>query len=117
MTKVLLMVSFSMFIFTIIFNTVIISKKMNDIMPEQPLKEKLQHYRAILINKWAKIEGLGFLGIIAFLVTNEIVFLSFSLISLAWLFLVGPSKNKALAALPLTTQESSLLRNPDGIID
>lgn len=116
MTNILLIVSFSMLIFTFIFNRFVISKKIDDIMPAQPLKEKLHHYRALLINKWAKIEGFGFLGIIAFLVTNEVAFLCFSLISLMWLFLDGPSKNKALAALPLSTQESSLLRNPDGII-
>lgn len=117
LTNVLLIVSFSMLIFTFIFNRFVLSKKLDAILPAQPLKEKLHYYRAISINKWAKIEGFGFLGIIAFLVTNEVVFLGFSLISLVWLFIDGPSKNKALAALPLSTQESSLLRNPDGIIE
>ncbi len=80
------------------------------------LSEKLKDYRAILILKYALLEGPALTTLVFFLLTGKMYFLLLVLPLILVFFLERPSKYKVVSDLALKKDERLLLDNPDAIV-
>jgi len=78
---------------------------------EKPtLKEKLGSYQSAILIRTAMIEGPGFLGIVAFMITGNQLFLIISAVLLVYLFLLRPTTSTIIEDLNLKTEEEREFR-------
>lgn len=69
------------------------------------LTEKLTHYRAALIVRWALLEGPAFFAIVVYMLTNELLFLGWAAIIIVYFITLWPTVAKSVADLELNYTE------------
>ena len=84
---------------------------------QQPLRMKLDEYRALCILRWAIIEGPTIFTIIAFLLTGAQVFLALTVFMLLVFLSLLPSRERLKKELALSSEEANIIDDPNGIIN
>lgn len=95
----------------------IVRKRQKSPWVDQPISEKLAKYRALLITKFALIEGPSFISIVAFLLTGSYSFLLFTLLILVIFFTHLPTPDKLIYDLKFNREEQEKVKNPDSVIE
>jgi len=80
------------------------------------LKSKVSRYGSALIVRYALLEAPSLLGIIAFFLTDNYLFLAISGLIVALFFVIRPTKAKLEQDLELTPTEIAYLDDPNAII-
>lgn len=69
------------------------------------LTEKLTHYRAALIVRWALLEGPAFFAIVVYMLTSELIFLGWAAIIILYFITLWPTVAKTVTDLALNYNE------------
>lgn len=85
------------------------NKKIQAISPMDPVKDRLNAYRAAAIVRWALIEMPTLFSLIAFLLTGNYAFLALAIALLLVFAVVRPAKMMIIYLLKLTEKEVSEL--------
>jgi hypothetical protein len=80
------------------------------------LVEKMSDYRAIMIIRYALLEGPTFLAIIVFLMTGNLLFLGMAGIVIIIFLVLRPSPQRAVKDLQLNPVEEQSVLDPDKAI-
>jgi len=83
---------------------------------ETSLMEKMTAYRSVFIMKMALTEGASLLGIIAFVLTGNYIFIGISGLAILYLFFLKPSIERASRELDLSSADRMKIENPAEII-
>ena len=75
------------------------------------LQDKLRSYQSTMIIKWALMEAASLWALIAFFLTNRMLFLGFSILVIATFGLVRPTKRRLYTELHLSQSDRDLLSN------
>lgn len=92
-------------------------KRLEQLVEQKSLKEKLMGYQSALIIKYAFVEGPAFFTIVAYLLTANILFPVIAVLLVFTLAFFAPRKEKLIGDLNLSNRESGLFKNPDSIIE
>ena len=90
-------------------NILFFKAKLKQLKFKKDLSYKMEQYRVALLVSYALIEGPSILGIVAFLLTGNIVFLSLSILIILLFFVNKPSKYKFSLDLELSGDEKKLI--------
>ena len=80
------------------------------------LNKKLTGYQSALIVKLALIEGPAFFTVVAYLLTTNVLFPVIAVFLEVVMVLSAPRKDKLITDLNLSMKETSILENPDSVI-
>lgn len=83
---------------------------------QNTLQEKMVAYRAAVIIRWALLEGSVLLASVFFFLSRNLLLLTVALIGWAVLAIFYPSRDRIITDLDLSTEEQSVLDDPDAII-
>ncbi len=84
-------------------------KKLAAIQNLESIEEKWSEYRALLIMKYAFIEGPALIGIIIFFMPGNLLLISMSLVLVLILYLMRPSRDRTALDLNISAQEAEQL--------
>jgi len=116
LTQVLFIIVPIFMIGTFIASNVLFKKRIEIAKSKNNLIGKMNEYRTAIILKLAPLEGGSFFSIIAYFITNNIIFLSLSALIVLMFALNQPTKEKAIADLELNFDEEKDLNNPESIV-
>ena len=80
------------------------------------LSDKLEAYRALFIKRFALLEAAAFFAIVVFMVTSNIIFMSYAAFIIILFVLFRPTKEKIIMELELEPKDRELVDNPDAIV-
>jgi hypothetical protein len=80
------------------------------------LMEKMSDYRAVLIIRFAFLEGPTMLAVVAYLITGNQWFLGMAVIVMLVFLFLRPSRTRAVKDLQLNPFEEQALMDPDRVI-
>lgn len=92
------------------------NKRLARLKGMRELKQKLTGYRSVFIIRTAWVEGSGIFAIMAYLLTGNYLYIGIAGL-LVLLFLIWvPTREKVANALDLSTQERSIVSDPNAIV-
>ena len=94
----------------------IFRKRLEQLIELKNLNEKLTGYQSALIVKYALIEGPAFFTVVAYLLTTNVLFPVIAVFLVVVMVLSAPRKDKLITDLNLSMKETSILENPDSVI-
>ena len=94
----------------------IFRKRLEQLIELKNLNEKLTGYQSALIVKYALIEGPAFFTVVAYLLTANVLFPVIAVFLVVVMVLSAPRKDKLITDLNLSMKETSILENPDSVI-
>ena len=94
----------------------IFRKRLEQLIELKNLNEKLTGYQSALIVKLALIEGPAFFTVVAYLLTTNVLFPVIAVFLVVVMVLSAPRKDKLITDLNLSMKETSILENPDSVI-
>lgn len=90
--------------------------RLQAIRSHSTLKEKLGAYQGAVLVHWVLFEAPAFFALVAFLLTNNYLFLGLAAFPILLLALANPSKEKAANDLELNLSETAVLNDPNAIV-
>lgn len=85
-------------------------KQLEKVHSAETLQKKINGYQTALIVKWALIEGHSLLALVAFLVTNNLLFFIVFICLVSFFFFQKPTKEKLIFDLELSRDMQKELR-------
>ena len=85
--------------------------KLNAVLPEKTVIEKLQDYRVALIVKYGILEGAGFFSLVAYFITANHLLLIFPAVIIVAFLLNKPSTNSFIVDFDLSAAEKSEIQD------
>ncbi len=100
----------------IIASQVVFKARLKKIKMITGLPEKLTEYRSALIVRYALLEAPAFFGIVAALLTGELLFLGLAAIIILLFLFISPSATKAGNDLEIDQKEKQTLADPNAVV-
>ena len=91
-------------------------KRLSKTVEMKNFMEKTASYRGGLILHYAMIEGIALLAIVGFMVTGIKLLIAYLAVTVAYFYMLKPSKEKMASELNLNPAEIGLINNPDSVI-
>ncbi|OOQ61021.1 hypothetical protein [Mucilaginibacter pedocola] len=98
-------------------SNVLYKKKISEINRNTALKSKLTAYITVFIIRMAVLEGASLLGIVAFLVTGQLLFLLISAAIIIYSVALRPTKQKVEDVLEMDFKEKMAFGQGDRVLD
>lgn len=92
------------------------NKKIRIAKVKRGLREKLSLYRKALLIKWSVFCILGFYSVLAYLVTDNELFVFVTLLSIILIIMNRPTIGMACDNLRLDDREERIIKNPHSVI-
>ena len=91
-------------------------KQADNIQTKKNLSQKLNAYRSAVITRDAFFEFPSLFAVVAFILTNEILFLTLAGSLITLFVYVRPAKERVIKDLQLSAEEIKLINNDDSIV-
>lgn len=106
-----------MVLMAFLLSNFIYRQKMTALRDVATISEKFKGFRSLIIIRSAILEGSGFLSIIAFMLTGELLYAGLSLLIILYMLTFIPTKQRMINDLELNSQEEAFINNPDNEIE
>jgi divalent metal cation (Fe/Co/Zn/Cd) transporter len=87
-------------------------KRVRQILPDMPMKEKLESYRSATIVRLAFVEGGSLFSIFGLLLTGDHMFMGIAILLIAIFIYYRPTKLKLMNELPLSDNDHKKIKDP-----
>ena len=95
------------------FSHLIFKNRLKAIDSKSSLLMKLTAYRAVLIIRYALLEGPTLFAIVVYLVTGDILFILLAALMVVYFITLRPTKEKVIRDLDLNPDEEQILNDPN----
>jgi len=105
-----------LFLFSMLAGYLIFRFRIRMIKARTTLVEKLTQYRSLVIVRYALLEGSSLFSIVAYLVTGDLLFLTFSGFIILFFISIRPTRERAETELRLNSSEMATINDPEAYV-
>lgn len=107
----------SVVLLAFIVSKMIYRQKIASLQEIPSITDKLNKFRSLMIIRNAILEGAGFLSIIGYMLTGNLLYAGLGLLVIFYMLILFPSKQRVITDLQLNTKEEDFINNPDSVLD